>query len=331
MTTDTNQKPTIISRDDARAAGAMYFYTGKACIHGHVAERYVSGDGGCVECCRESGRKYQAENLEAERERSRKKSQKYRAANLEAERERQRKSARKRRVKLRAAGICYFAGCGQPVSPNRTHCAEHLAWASAYKSNRQATDPTYRAQRNVSHAAREAVKRKSLSISLYIGNTNAERATLRRAHHLAIDGGSMAWQSYVTDECKQDFHELEITRAMAQEFSGAVMALDHIVAITPRKGEPRGLHSPENLQVLPHDDLNAPKSNIPARVYLKKRPDYRKWLLHIPVYESVETLTADQQEELTQQAEADYEYTDRDYFEADKDYTRTIARRRKAK
>lgn len=36
------------TRKEARAAGLKRFYTGKPCLQGHVAERYLSG--GCVVC-----------------------------------------------------------------------------------------------------------------------------------------------------------------------------------------------------------------------------------------------------------------------------------------
>lgn len=39
------------SRSEAITAGEKYFFTGKPCKHGHVADRYV-GNGGCVECLR---------------------------------------------------------------------------------------------------------------------------------------------------------------------------------------------------------------------------------------------------------------------------------------
>jgi hypothetical protein len=46
---------TIISRDEARMAGGMYFFTGEPCRRGHVADRYVA-TGGCVACNREAVR-----------------------------------------------------------------------------------------------------------------------------------------------------------------------------------------------------------------------------------------------------------------------------------
>jgi len=41
----------VIDRDGARRLGLTYYFTGKPCKHGHLAERFVSF-GGCVECNR---------------------------------------------------------------------------------------------------------------------------------------------------------------------------------------------------------------------------------------------------------------------------------------
>jgi len=41
--------PAITDRRTQAAQGYARFYTGKRCIHGHDAERFVS-NGGCVEC-----------------------------------------------------------------------------------------------------------------------------------------------------------------------------------------------------------------------------------------------------------------------------------------
>lgn len=58
---------TVISRRAARKAGLKRFFTGRPCIHGHVAERYVSCDL-CVECKAIQSRNYNQENREKSRE-----------------------------------------------------------------------------------------------------------------------------------------------------------------------------------------------------------------------------------------------------------------------
>lgn len=44
----------VIGRLAAAKAGLKFFYTGKACSKGHVAQRYTSS-GTCVECQRQIG------------------------------------------------------------------------------------------------------------------------------------------------------------------------------------------------------------------------------------------------------------------------------------
>jgi hypothetical protein len=59
--------PTIISRQQAQAAGLPRFFTGKACIHGHLAERYTAGRV-CTECHKRASIDYNARNADRARE-----------------------------------------------------------------------------------------------------------------------------------------------------------------------------------------------------------------------------------------------------------------------
>lgn len=47
----TDSIPSIISRAEAKALGLNRYFTGKECIHGHIAERFVS-DSRCIRCRR---------------------------------------------------------------------------------------------------------------------------------------------------------------------------------------------------------------------------------------------------------------------------------------
>ena len=72
----------IVTRKEAKERGLAWYFTGKPCPHGHVAERWASTSR-CVVC----DRKYREATVEKIRERKRK----YREANPEKERERHRK------------------------------------------------------------------------------------------------------------------------------------------------------------------------------------------------------------------------------------------------
>jgi hypothetical protein len=47
----------IISREAASLVGKRRYFTGKPCVHGHVAERFVCNTG-CVECVETANAKY---------------------------------------------------------------------------------------------------------------------------------------------------------------------------------------------------------------------------------------------------------------------------------
>ena len=72
----------LITREEAKARGAVRYYTGKPCKHGHDAERFVSSRS-CVECTREAVKA---------RMRSRRKNHDY----LQSQKDYQREYARKR-------------------------------------------------------------------------------------------------------------------------------------------------------------------------------------------------------------------------------------------
>jgi hypothetical protein len=55
-----------ITKKDAKAAGLRHYRTGHPCMRGHVCERLVSTSA-CVECNKEKGAKFRAENPEYQR------------------------------------------------------------------------------------------------------------------------------------------------------------------------------------------------------------------------------------------------------------------------
>lgn len=88
-------EPVIISRADAKAAGLATYFTGKACVHGHLSPKYVA-QYRCVECCkaydaqekyraarRANNKKWSAEN----KEKNASKSAKWRAENPDRHKE----------------------------------------------------------------------------------------------------------------------------------------------------------------------------------------------------------------------------------------------------
>lgn len=60
----------VISREDAEGAGLKRYFTGFACIHGHLAARYVLTTS-CVECADGRRKRYRAENADQVKEKAR--------------------------------------------------------------------------------------------------------------------------------------------------------------------------------------------------------------------------------------------------------------------
>ena len=79
----------IVLRKDALARGLKFYFTGKACKYGHVAERY-SGNGGCLPCANEHSRQQYKDNPERAKEISRQ----WRENNLERAKENSRQWAK---------------------------------------------------------------------------------------------------------------------------------------------------------------------------------------------------------------------------------------------
>jgi hypothetical protein len=68
--------PEIISRAAAKARGLKFYFTGKPCKHGHVAERRVAAGGICVVCSSEKTRRWSAKHPEYYRTHARQRRQK---------------------------------------------------------------------------------------------------------------------------------------------------------------------------------------------------------------------------------------------------------------
>ncbi len=61
---------TLLSRKDAKSIGVKRFFTGKPCIRGHIAERFVSTNS-CIECMRGHFQTWRAKNTDRDRRKSR--------------------------------------------------------------------------------------------------------------------------------------------------------------------------------------------------------------------------------------------------------------------
>lgn len=137
--------PNITPRDEARALGLKRYFIGEPCKRGHIAERSVS-DSKCMECNRESARKYRATDLEGVREYQRR----WRIANLEKARESGRLSYAKNRDRILGQQAAKRAA--NPQKAREYKRAWQRAWRAAHKDeiNRRRA-----AQRRAARAAAE--------------------------------------------------------------------------------------------------------------------------------------------------------------------------------
>ena len=62
--------PVLLTRQEARAVGEKSYFTGRACLRGHVEVRSTA-NGVCYQCRRDSQNRYRAENIEIDRANSR--------------------------------------------------------------------------------------------------------------------------------------------------------------------------------------------------------------------------------------------------------------------
>ena len=84
----------VVTRAEAKAAGAKRYFTGKPCPKGHISERYTS-KGTCIACLRLEWEALYESNHTGLRERRNAATKAYRAANLDISREKQKLYSRK--------------------------------------------------------------------------------------------------------------------------------------------------------------------------------------------------------------------------------------------
>ena len=135
----------IILREEAKNLGLIKYFTGKLCKHGHLSERYISGD--CVECRPLKYASYRANNLERLREYDKKRSKLNSEKRRKRERIRRSKWSTEKRKEICLATRNWYA----------TNTEKARARALAY----QKSHPDEVRARNM---ARHALKYKALPI-----------------------------------------------------------------------------------------------------------------------------------------------------------------------
>ena len=125
---------TVISRTEAKKAGLRRYFTGVACPHGHVCERYVS-TWQCVECVKGQSAAWDKENVDGRREINRQ----WRKAHPEAVRAKKAASQKRNRVSANARNRRYAAKNREKIN------ARVASWQKANPAREAAKTRRYQA------------------------------------------------------------------------------------------------------------------------------------------------------------------------------------------
>lgn len=223
------------TRSEARRLGVKFYFTGKPCKNGHMANRYASG-AGCVPCAKERQKRWIADNIDHVREHRNAAMREYRKDPEFYER--QRESDRRSQRKRYANNPVYR----QRQIDNRKERAkrpEVREQENARARERRANDPDQRRKEVESTMRWYSNPDRAESVATYRSRQRTRRDLVSQLmEHLTEE----EWEKVVT---------LELCR---NELNGdgdgrSVWHVDHILPV--KHG---GLTVPWNLQLLPASD-----------------------------------------------------------------------------
>jgi len=138
----------VIARKVAKASGLKWYFTGKACCNGHVAERLVS-NGSCDDCTRARARKHYAENIDASREYARDKQRARRETNGDKVR-----AYDRHRYALNPASECENTKERRKKNGEKWNAARRIVYANTAEQKRAATRAYQKANPEVGRVGR---------------------------------------------------------------------------------------------------------------------------------------------------------------------------------
>lgn len=223
----------LISRQEARAIGQTWYFTGVPCKHGHVAKRQVSG--GCMECSRARSEKYYADNRENELRKQRE----HRLANHEEWKAARREAWKRRSPEQKARDDQHRRNYAERVK------ADPVKLEAQRKRCRDIWHATKHLPR-VQEARRrywEANKEKLNARKRQWKKENRDRVCAHtRARQAGLNKATPAW---VDREALAAVYTL---RQKVQDHTGIEHHVDHIIPL--KHPNVCGLHVPWNLQVI---------------------------------------------------------------------------------
>ena len=227
----------LISRQDARAIGQTWYFTGVPCKYGHVAKRQVRG--GCMQCSKERSVRFYAAN----REDQLRKQREHRQANLDEWRAARREAWKRRSPEQKA----------RDDQHRRNAAARVKADPVKLEAQRKKCRDIYHATKHLPRVQEvrrryyEANKEKILEGKKRWKKANADRVHEHtRARQAGLKSATPAWVN------REALTAIYSQRQEVEARTGVAHHVDHIIPLN--HPDVCGLHVPWNLQVIPAVD-----------------------------------------------------------------------------
>lgn len=233
----------LISRQEARAIGQTWYFTGVPCKYGHVAKRQVRG--GCMQCSKERSERFYAAN----REDQLRKQREHRQANLDEWKAARREAWKRRSPEQKARDDQHRRNYAARVKADPVRLEEQR---KRCRDNWHATKHLPRIQesrRRYWEANREKLNAKKREWK----KKNKDRVCAHtRARQAGLNAATPAWVD------RDAILAVYTARDKVVARTGIDHHVDHIIPLT--HPDVCGLHVPWNLQVIPAVD-NMSKGN----------------------------------------------------------------------
>lgn len=231
----------IVSRADAKAQGLKRFFTGKPCIHGHIAERLAKGV--CVECNRIRALETYYKNIQASRQKKnaaykanpfaqRNAAKEWRKSNPQASAENSRQYYLTNKEKIKARSIAWSSANREKKN------AANLAWNKAnkeksrahqrdYEKKKRDADPVYAMRERIQCSIRNSLIKggftKISRTGVYLGCT----FEMFKVHLEKQFLKGMTWEN------RREWHIDHITPTSSAKTVGEMAALHHFTNLRP--------------------------------------------------------------------------------------------------
>jgi len=271
------------SRQEAKAVGSKYFYTGRACKRGHVGERYSNG--ACVSCVAERSKQYAKDNAGAIAEYNKQ----YRQENAGAIAEYKRQYAKDNAGAIAEQKRQYRQeNAGAIAEWNRQYKQDNAGaiaeWNRQYAKDNAGAIAEYNRQYAKDNAGAIAEYRKdnadkynALTMKRHAQRINATPLFIAPKKGVKESAKVKAYWKPIRKRLNDEITTFYTEAKRLTELHGEPYHVDHII---PLQGQDvNGLHVPWNLQVITATE-NFVKNNNPPEGYQDSHVagDYAYWM-----------------------------------------------------